>query len=185
MNRSSPVVSVWSWGQVYAVNIPSRSHATFCNSVSAAPLQPTLIHEGVQVEGTTQKDTQDGVSHLCECGVASTSLHCVVMSVCTSLYEISLDEQTKYNPYPGIHSFVDHKHLPCSIRETLYSTFFLCSSTAVCNPGDIAKESTCGRGITPDKRCYLLSLWVKICLKISQVTSFVVLYYRSFKLGEH
>jgi len=47
-----------------------------CTSVSAAPLQPTLIHERVDVGGTTQKDTQNGVSHFCECGVASTSLHC-------------------------------------------------------------------------------------------------------------
>jgi len=70
------------------------------------------------VGGTTQKDTQDGVSHLRECGVASTSLHCVVMSVCTSLYEISLDEQTKYNPfYPGIHSFVDHTYHAASERH--------------------------------------------------------------------
>jgi len=75
MNRSGPVVSVWNWGQFCAVNI-SKSHATCCNSVSAAPLQPTLIHERVHVGGTTQKDTQNGVSHLRECGVASTSLHC-------------------------------------------------------------------------------------------------------------
>jgi len=76
MNRSGPVVSVWNWGQFYAVNTPSKSHAMCCTSVSAAPLQPTLIHERVDVGGTTQKDTQNGVSHFCECGVASTSLHC-------------------------------------------------------------------------------------------------------------
>lgn len=80
-------------------------------------------------------------------------LLCIVWSCLFVLHCMkSLDEQTKYNPYPGIHSFVDYKHLACSIRETLYSTFILCSFTAVCNPGDIAKKSTCGRGITADKR---------------------------------